>query len=107
MKKPVILFLFLLFLNCQHNNKTMQISSEQLETGLEVYTTFLNLMYMDSLSVQNSDDLLDSALTLHNMKKEDFINVIEYFKKHPDNFNKALEQINADLNKMTENPQIK
>ncbi|MBN2410881.1 hypothetical protein JXQ31_04255 [candidate division KSB1 bacterium] len=102
MKKPVIFFLLLLCLNCQHDNKTEQISSEQLETGLEVYTTFLSLMYMDTLSVQNSNDLLDSALTMHNMKKEDFINVIEYFKKHPDNFNKALTQINEHLNEMTD-----
>ena len=102
MKKFVLFILILLFFYCQHDNKTVQISSEQLETGLEVYSTFLSFMYMDTLSVQNSNDLLDSALATHNMKKEDFINVIEYFKKNPENFNKALTQINEHLNEMTD-----
>lgn len=104
MKKYILLFSVLLLFNCQRHNNTAQISTEQLETGLEVYSTFLSYMYMDTLSVHNSHDLLDSALVTHNMKKEDFINVIEYFKKHPDNFNKALTRINEQLIEMTEKP---
>ena len=102
MKKFVLFFLILLFFNCQRDNKTAQISTDQLQTGLEVYSTFLSYMFMDTLSVNNSQDLLDSALVTHNMKKEDFINVIEYFKKHPENFNKALTQINEHLIELTD-----
>jgi len=78
----------------------VQLSSEQLENGLDVYETFLRLTYMDTLSIRNSNELLDSALVIHNMKKDEFLNVIEYFKKHPDDFNKALTQINEHLNEL-------
>ena len=102
MKKYFLYFLILGFFYCQHDNKTVQLSSEQLESGLDVYETFLRFTYMDTLSIRNSNELLDSALVIHNMKKDEFLNVIEYFKKHPDDFNKALTQINEHLNELSE-----
>ncbi len=98
MKRYAIL-LFLLFIFCSKPTVDKTIPDELIKKGLKVYTDYLERIQLDSLDTPK-EELLDSSLVKFEMNEKDFVQVIEYYRSHPLQFNNTLTEINDHLNSM-------
>ncbi len=91
----VIILFLLLVLSCA--KKEEETATPNVEQFFQVYTTFLELSRSDSLAMRDKSDLLDSALTMHEMDAEAFDSTLVYFENHPDVFLEEFEKFDTAL----------
>ncbi len=102
MKIIIPLFMFCLLLACSKSEEPEP--KPDIERFFQVYQAFLKASHQDSLEVQNKQDVLDSVLTQHNMKPQEFDATLNYLETHPEEFLKAFEKFDSTMRQETAPP---
>ena len=99
MKQFLALLTVLLMFSCNSEEKS-RLSSEKIQLGTEVLKTYITLSALDTSAVHSEAQLFDSSLKMHNMTREEFNRIIDYFKNNPDRFNDELTEINEHIDQL-------
>ncbi|HPG38031.1 MAG TPA: hypothetical protein PLP19_06495 [bacterium] len=99
MKQVLALLIVLLLLSCTSEEKP-RLASDQIQLGTEVLKTYITLSAQDTTAVHSEAQLFDSSLKMHNMTREEFNRIVDYFKNNPDRINDELTEINEHIDQL-------